>query len=50
VMQSGPLAADGVFRFAFTVPEGGVAVRARGRRVVDDGPDLLFYTNAVMVQ
>ena len=50
VMQSGPLAADGAFRFAFTVPEGGVAVRARGRRVVDDGPDLLFYTNAVMVQ
>jgi hypothetical protein len=27
----------------------GVVVRARGRRVIDDGPDLMFYTNAIRV-
>jgi hypothetical protein len=32
------------------VPSGGIAIRARGRRVIDDGPDLLFYTNAVQVR
>ncbi|HUG91994.1 MAG TPA: VanZ family protein, partial [Planctomycetaceae bacterium] len=29
------------------VPEGGVVLRARGRRVVPDGPDLMFYTNSI---
>jgi hypothetical protein len=32
------------------VPAGGMAIRARGRRVIEDGPDLLFYTNAVQVR
>ena len=32
------------------VPSGGMAIRARGRRVIDGGPDLLFYTNAVQVR
>ena len=36
-------------RLATTVPAGGAAFRARGRRDVPDGPDLLFYTNAVRV-
>ncbi len=27
----------------------GFVVRARGRRVVSDGPDLMFYTNAIRV-
>lgn len=34
----------------FVVPDGGLVVRARGRRVVSDGPDLMFYTNPVQVQ
>jgi hypothetical protein len=28
----------------------GAVVRARGRRVVDDGPDLVFYTNGIRVR
>ena len=32
------------------VPDGGVVVRARGRRRVQDGPDLLFYTNPVRIR
>jgi len=31
------------------VPVGGVVLRVRGRRIVDDGPDLMFYTNPVRV-
>lgn len=31
------------------VPDGGLVLRARGRRVVPDGPDLLFYTNPVRI-
>lgn len=27
----------------------GVVIRARGRRIIADGPDLMFYTNAVRV-
>jgi hypothetical protein len=33
----------------FTVGEDGLVVRARGRRVVPDGPDLMFYTNPIRV-
>lgn len=32
-----------------TVGKGGAVIRARGRRVVADGPDLMFYTNAIRV-
>jgi hypothetical protein len=32
-----------------TVPPGGIVVRARGRRVIDNGPDLMFYTNPVRI-
>lgn len=38
-----PLSAD------LIVPDGGLVLRARGRRIVTDGPDLLFYTNPVRV-
>jgi hypothetical protein len=31
------------------VGEGGIVVRARGRRVGESGPDRLFYTNAIRV-
>jgi glycopeptide antibiotics resistance protein len=32
-----------------TVPAGGITIRARGRRVVPDGPDLMFYTNPIQI-
>ena len=41
---------NGALRHELIVPSGGIAIRARGRRVVDSGPDLLFYTNAVQVR
>jgi hypothetical protein len=31
------------------VPPGGCSIRARGRRVITGGPDLLFYTNPVRI-
>lgn len=31
------------------VPDGGLTIRARGRREVADAPDLMFYTNAVRI-
>ena len=40
---------EGKVRFEHAIPAGGFAVRARGRRIVD-GPDLLFYTNPIIVQ
>ena len=32
------------------VPAGGLVVRARGRRKVTDGPDLMFYTNPIRIE
>ena len=49
VLHSGPLV-DGVLRHAMPLPAGQLTIRARGRRIVEDGPDLLFYTNAIDVQ
>jgi hypothetical protein len=46
VSGTGPQA----IRETIVAGEGGVAVRARVRRVVPEGPDLLAYTNAVRVQ
>ena len=41
---------DGEVDFGeLTAPDGGFILRARGRRVVTDGPDLLFYTNPVRI-
>lgn len=34
---------------SLSVPAGGLVVRARGRRIIDDGPDLLFYTNPIRI-
>ncbi|MFV2065428.1 MAG: PHP domain-containing protein [Pirellulales bacterium] len=31
------------------VPERGLVLRARGRRTIDDGPDLMFYTNSIRI-
>jgi glycopeptide antibiotics resistance protein len=36
-------------RVSVLVPEAGIALRARGRRFVVDGPDLLFYTNPIQI-
>ena len=46
-----PVAGTGVqtVRQTVAVPAGGVVIRARGRRVVADGPDLMFYTNAIRI-
>ena len=49
ILKSGALDA-GVLRYETIVPDGGLIVRARGRRVVPDGPDLLFYTNPVWIR
>jgi PHP domain len=47
IVASGAPGADGRWHAEVTAPAGGIVLRARGRRVIDDGPDLLFYTNAV---
>ena len=31
------------------IPDGGVVIRARGRRKLDSEPGLMFYTNPVRV-
>jgi PHP domain len=49
IVSSGAPAEDGRWHTEVAVPAGGIALRARGRRVIDDGPDLLFYTNSVRV-
>ena len=33
----------------FIAGEQGLVIRARGRRIVDNGPDLMFYTNAIRI-
>lgn len=50
LLHRGTLDADGAIEYALTVPAGGIVIRARGRRVVDDGPDLLFYTNPIRIR
>jgi hypothetical protein len=50
IMHSGAPDAGGTYRYSFVVPDGGMTIRARGRRVVAEGPDLLFYTNAVVIR
>lgn len=53
--RDGPQVIDGVsengerFVAEMEVPDKGAVVRARGRRVVPDGPDLMVYTNSVRV-
>lgn len=50
VLHSGPPGDGGGTRHSLAIPAGTVAIRARGRRVVEAGPDLLFYTNPVFLR
>lgn len=51
IVASRPLTADGSVTFdPLEVPSGGIVFRARGRRVVASGPDLLFYTNPIRIK
>lgn len=38
-----------VFSHVAEIPAGGLVVRARGRRIVEGGADLMFYTNPVRI-
>ena len=48
VIARGPPTEDR-FSTTITIPQGGVVIRARGRRIEPDGPDLMFYTNPIRV-
>ena len=47
ILRSGPLNSQGTFAHTLTIPPGGIVIRARGRRIVENGPDLLFHTNPI---
>lgn len=49
VVASGAPGTEGRWHAEVATPAGGVVLRARGRRVIEDGPDLLFYTNPIRV-
>lgn len=49
VVASGAPGPDGRWHAELTTPAGGIVLRARGRRVIDDGPDLLFHTNPIRI-
>ncbi len=50
MIESRQLGSDGSVQFNLCkVPPGGIVFRGRGRRVVTDGPDLMFYTNPIRV-
>jgi glycopeptide antibiotics resistance protein len=48
IARQSPTSASAL-RLSLLVPDGGIALRARGRRSVIDGPDLMFYTNPIQV-
>jgi hypothetical protein len=50
ILRSGAPDAKGTFTHSFTIPAGGIVIRARGRRIVENGPDLMFHTNAIAVR
>ncbi|MGL4552818.1 MAG: PHP domain-containing protein [Gemmataceae bacterium] len=51
VVATKPVPADGVVTFdPITVPEGGLVLRARGRRVMPAAPHLRFYTNPIRIR
>jgi hypothetical protein len=50
VLHEAPPDQQGAIHYDVDIPAGGIVIRARGRRVVEDGPDLLFYTNPIRVR
>jgi hypothetical protein len=44
-----PLGGPVAIEQSFPVPNGGLVLRARGRREVADGPDYCFYTNPIRI-
>jgi len=49
IVFSGAPAGDKAFEVPITVPPGGFVLRARGKRNVEGGPGLMFYTNPIRV-
>ena len=50
ILATCPPAASGrTLLIELPAPPQGIVLRARGRRIVEDGPDLLFYTNPIRV-
>jgi len=39
-----------ILRANVPVPAGGTVLRARGRRIISSGPDLMFYTNPLRIE
>ncbi len=49
IILSEPISPDGSLSQEFKDLPAGFVLRARGRRIVQDGPDLVFYTNPIRV-
>ncbi|QDU38456.1 putative hydrolase [Maioricimonas rarisocia] len=49
VAEQEPASGTRLLSTTIPVPQGGLVLRARGRRRVADGPDLMFYTNPIRV-
>ena len=49
IVGTGAPDANGRWHADVDAPAGGIVLRARGRRVIDDGPDLMFYTDPVRI-
>jgi hypothetical protein len=46
---NGPPGTTDAFSVSIVVPPGGIVVRARGRRTLEDGANLMFYTNPIRI-
>jgi hypothetical protein len=49
IAERAPSSDAAAFSESVAVPSGGIVLRARGRRMVDGGPSLMFYTNPIRV-
>ncbi len=49
VLFSGSPRPTEAFKTTVTVPAGGIVLRARGRRAVENEPGLMFYTNPIRI-
>lgn len=48
-LVSGPPGTPKAFSASVAVPNGGIVLRARGRRTLEDGSSLMFYTNPIRI-